>query len=602
MKKNVVLLVLVALIGAAAAPGWAAGPAQVFAADKDLIELLPRSTLGVLVLDIKRLLEVPPVAKALEGSEFKEFYDEFIRTSGIDLKRDVAYVVLGIPASGIASQLSMPTNPAAFKGFALVVGVKYDRVRLQALVKESMSLFKEEVYSGVPVIVPVKDDKPTTVLPNVLAELDKMTFQVAFLDDSHIIYGDEPGVKGVIDVYQKRAESLAQVPEMADFMGRVDKSGIAWSVASYPPEYAKMIADSNPLLKAIGGFKGMITAIDDKDSTLVVDIRTLGGTPEQNAEFASNLNGLKAVGALYAAEQPALAELLNGVAISSGEDYTRLNLTVPHETIGKLALLMEQEASGSGPGPQGEGVEWEALFKEAEDLGREGQFERAIGVGKQALRRAELKLGPDHPDLARVLDKIADLYREDGLPQEAEPLWSRSLAIREKSLGPDHPDLAESVNDLAIYYDALGKGAKAVMLYGRLLAIREKALGPEDPEVVTVLDKLARLHYYQREYAEAEPLWKRSLSIREKALGRYHPDVATNLHDLALLFQVQGKYAAAEPLWKRALAAQEKALGPDHPAVATTLGLLAELYRATKRPKEAEALEARAARIQSIKR
>jgi tetratricopeptide (TPR) repeat protein len=389
---------------------------------------------------------------------------------------------------------------------------------------------------------------------------------------------------------------------MAAFIDRVDKSGVAWAAVSYPPEQVKMIADSNPLLRAIEGFKGMIMAIDDRDSTLVVDIRTIGGTTEQNAEFASNLNGLKSVGALYAAEQPALAELLNGIAVTSGEDYTRLSLTVSHETVGKLALLMEPKESDLGPDAVGEGKDWEALFKEAEDLGREGDFERAIGTGMAALMRAEQKLGPDHPDLVRVLDKMADLWCEFGLPGKAEPLWSRSLAIREKALGPDHPDLARSLNDLATYFEGLGKDSEAVTYYGRLLAIRERTLGPEDPEVVMLLDKLARLHYYQRLYAEAETFWKRSLAIREKALGPSHIDVAANLHALALLFQVQGKYAAAEPFWKRTLAVREKVLGPDHPDVATTLGLLAELYRATKREKEAAALEARATRIQSIKR
>ncbi|MCK7482965.1 MAG: hypothetical protein M0C28_42005 [Candidatus Moduliflexus flocculans] len=164
------------------------------------------------------------------------------------------------------------------------------------------------------------------------------SLQLAFLDDTHIVFGDSSGVRGAIDVYQKKTESLAQDLDMSAFMSQVDKSGIAWSAVSYPPEQVKMIADANPLLKAIEGFKGMIMAIDDKDSALVVDIRTLGGNAEQNAVFATNLNGLKAVGALYAAGQPALAELLNGIAITSGEDYTRLNLTVSHEALWKSSI------------------------------------------------------------------------------------------------------------------------------------------------------------------------------------------------------------------------------------------------------------------------
>jgi tetratricopeptide (TPR) repeat protein len=613
MKNRTAFLFLLALTVNWAVPGWPAGtaaqspgvpatPGQIAAADQDLITLLPSSTIVVLVLDMKRLLEIDVIAKALEAPEFMEGYDEFVKMSGVDLKRDITYVGWGLPASAIASRMATPPSPAAMKELAFVVGLRSDKARLLSLIKEDLPEAKEEAYNGVSLFIIDDGSQRTTATPGVLAEAEKIRLQFAVLDDTHIVFGGDLGVRNVIDVYQKKADSLAAVPEMTAFLSRVDKSGVAWSAVSYPPEVLKMIADSNPLLRAIEGFKGMIMAIDDKDSTLVVDLRTLGGTPEQNATFASNLNGIKSVGALYAAEQPAVAELLNGIAITSGEDFTRVNLTVSHETLGKLMLLMEPKEGDLNPDPTGGELDWEALFKEAEDLGREGRYDRAVAVGERALRVAESKLGPDHPDLARILDKIADLYCQDNLPQDAEPLWVRSLAIREKALGPDHPDLAESLNKLAMYYEDMGQDAKAVTLYDRLLTIQEASLGPEHLQLATLLDKMAHLSYYQQKYTEAEPLWRRSLAIREKSLGPNHPDVATNLHALALLLQVQGKYAAAEPLWKRALKIREKSLGPDHPDVATTLGLLAELYRATDREKDAEELEARAARILSIKR
>ncbi len=613
MKKKTLLLSLLASINAFVLSGWPAGtaaqapgeiasPGQIAAADKDLIGLLHHSTIVVLALDMKRLLEIDAIAKAMEAPAFMAGYDEFVKMSGIDLKRDIAYVGWGVPASAIASRMATPASPAAMKELAVVVGLRSDKARLLSLVKEKLPEAKEEPYNGVSLFIIDDGRVPTTATPGVLAEAEKMRFQFALLDDTHVVFGGDMGVRNIIDVYQKKAESLADNPEMTAILGRVDKSGVAWSAVSYPPEMVKMIADSNPLLRAIEGFKGMIIAIDDKDSTLVVDLRTLGGTPEQNATFASNLNGIKSVGALYAAEQPALAELLNGIAITSGEDYTRLTVTVTHEILGKLMLLMEPKEGDSDPNALGEEADWEALFKEAADLGREGQYDRAVEVGERALRVAEQKLGPDHPDLAKILDKVADLHSGEGLSREAGPLYERSLAIKEKALGQDHPDVAGSLDTLAEYYQDYGQDAKAAELYDRLLAIRERSLGPEHPQVAAILDKIARLSYYQQKYAEAEPLWRRSLAIKEKSLGRNHPDVATTLHDLALLFQVQGKYAAAEPLWKRSLAIREKALGPDHPDVATTLGLLAELYRATGRENEAEELEARAARILSIKR
>ena len=48
---------------------------------------------------------------------------------------------------------------------------------------------------------------------------------------------------------------------------------------------------------------------------------------------------------------------------------------------------------------------------------------------------------------------LFELTQARHLPQgkldEAEPLYTRSLAILEKALGPDHPDVAQSLNNNA---------------------------------------------------------------------------------------------------------------------------------------------------------
>ena len=48
---------------------------------------------------------------------------------------------------------------------------------------------------------------------------------------------------------------------------------------------------------------------------------------------------------------------------------------------------------------------------------------------------------------------LFELTQARHLPQgkleEAEPLYTRSLAIREKALGPDHPAVATSLNNKA---------------------------------------------------------------------------------------------------------------------------------------------------------
>ena len=48
-----------------------------------------------------------------------------------------------------------------------------------------------------------------------------------------------------------------------------------------------------------------------------------------------------------------------------------------------------------------------------------------------------------------MLNNLGQVAKVQKRYAEAEPLIRRSLAIRENVLGPDHPDVARSLNNLA---------------------------------------------------------------------------------------------------------------------------------------------------------
>ena len=86
-------------------------------------------------------------------------------------------------------------------------------------------------------------------------------------------------------------------------------------------------------------------------------------------------------------------------------------------------------------------------------------------------------LGRDHPDVARSLNNLGDLYQRQSRFGEAEPLLKRALAIREQAVGSDHPDTATSVNNLASLYQAEGRTADALPLIERMIARGRAQLG-----------------------------------------------------------------------------------------------------------------------------
>src|SRR5262245_36227987 len=75
----------------------------------------------------------------------------------------------------------------------------------------------------------------------------------------------------------------------------------------------------------------------------------------------------------------------------------------------------------------------------------------------QVLAINEILLGANHPDTARSLHELAEIYYTQEKYEEAEPLYKRALAINEAALGADHPNTAISLHNLANLYYAQGK-------------------------------------------------------------------------------------------------------------------------------------------------
>jgi len=237
------------------------------------------------------------------------------------------------------------------------------------------------------------------------------------------------------------------------------------------------------------------------------------------------------------------------------------------------------------------------LNNRAVELSKAGRYSEAIPLADRAVALREKALGPNHPQVAPLLNNLAAMlnnqalvYHAQGRYAEAVPLLQRALTIQEKVLAREHPDLATTLNNLATLYQSQGRYAEALPLYERALAIWEKALSRDDPRFGPLMNNLAVLYRELGRYAEAERLSRRALDISEKAPSRGHPPDAKSLTNQALLYDSQGRYAEAEQIYQRALALQEATLGRDHPDVARTLNNLADLYRTQGRYAEAEPL------------
>jgi hypothetical protein len=331
LKFALAMLIAVALASCNPQGSVTAGSATA----KSMLQLLPAGARGVLVVDVHRAMETDGAQQMLKDENAKKKYDEFVKQSGIDPMKDLYFFVLGLTSTPMGKE---PDG-------AVILNLKYNKADLLARLKGIAKDVQEETYNGV------------TIYKGFEHEASGNGPEGAFLDGSNIVLGTPSAVKAVIDVSQKKAESLLKSAEMAKPLKAVNMSAMVWGAFAVPPELVKKAVEANPMLKVLDGITGLTMSFDYANKNLVAEIQSLGGTKEQNSQLASMLNGLKAMGSAAASKLPFQGELLNTIEISSGDDHVKIYASVPGELLDKVRD-MAKEKFGSmmpwGPPPSKE--------------------------------------------------------------------------------------------------------------------------------------------------------------------------------------------------------------------------------------------------------
>jgi tetratricopeptide (TPR) repeat protein len=89
----------------------------------------------------------------------------------------------------------------------------------------------------------------------------------------------------------------------------------------------------------------------------------------------------------------------------------------------------------------------------------------------RAAREAAEQAGPQDLRRAGSLYRLAQLYREVGEDDEAEPLLRQALEIQERALGPAHPQVALTLSSLMFLYRSLGNEPEAAAAAARVHTI-----------------------------------------------------------------------------------------------------------------------------------
>lgn len=320
-KTGIAILLALSLVSCAQQGSLKAGSATA----KSLLQVIPASARGVIMVDVHRSLTAEAAQNALKDPKAKGKYDEFVKMVGIDPAKDVYLLALALS----------PAQPDGNRDGAAVVNLRYDKAALLARIKGIATDLKEEVYNGVTIYK--GPGRP---------ESKGMSPVGAFLDDSNIVIGSDKFVRAVIDVYQKRADSVGKSPEMKPLLKAVNMAANFWGAVAIPQEMVKMAAEKNPMLKNLVGLTGLTLSFDYAATNLVIEVQGLGGSKDQNKALADMLTGLKGMGGLAAAKQPLLGDILNKVEISSGPDNVKIYASLPQELLDKVQKMAQEKLGG----------------------------------------------------------------------------------------------------------------------------------------------------------------------------------------------------------------------------------------------------------------
>lgn len=267
-----------------------------------------------------------------------------------------------------------------------------------------------------------------------------------------------------------------------------------------------------------------------------------------------------------------------------------------------------------------------------------GSVRKAAPLYEQSAEILRASLGAEHPEIAKILSSLYELYMQQEQFESAGRAAVERLGILEKSLAAGDPQLVQPLTDAALASFKLGRLLDAEQYQRRALAISQSAddgqggtaatglsnLGvilaadnrhsgaagaledsisirtPLDPQSIDVARDLAHLAdaYAKRlQFAEAEDLLLRSLELRRKHFSGEHTEVATALNNLGELYRVQGDFVRAEENLRSAVAVWEAVSGPGDVETAVSLYNLAALFDEMDRLSEAAPLLRRAVGI-----
>ncbi|MFS7999509.1 putative tetratricopeptide-like helical domain superfamily, malT-like TPR region [Helianthus anomalus] len=249
------------------------------------------------------------------------------------------------------------------------------------------------------------------------------------------------------------------------------------------------------------------------------------------------------------------------------------------------------------------------------------RFDEAIHAYQKALAALKSSKGENHPAVASVYVRLADLHNKIGKIRDSKSYCENALRIYEKPApGIPQEEIACGFTDISAIYESMNELDYALKLLHKALKIYNDVPGQQNT-VAGIEAQMGVMYYVLGKYSEsynsfksailklrasgekknmffgialnqmgltcvqryaineALDLFEEARSILEHECGSYHPDTLAVYSNLAGTYDAVGRLDDAIALLERIVVIREEKLGTAHPDVDDEKRRLAELLK-----------------------
>jgi hypothetical protein len=258
---------------------------------------------------------------------------EFQEQTGIDIERDIDYVVAALTAPGAGGFQQQPNGLVVARG-------RFNTTQLETLIRDHGGVVEE--YKGKRLVKASDvDHSAVDAAPDggAIANKPRHSVCLAFLEPGLVGIGSEDAIKSSIDA-QLSAQSITTNNDMMELVADIDAGNNAWAVGRFDAlqSQAHLSPEIASRIPAIKTFAVMTHIDGGLSGTLRAEARD-----DQSAEnLRQVVQGLLALGRMQ--NDPKATALLNSLQLSGSGKTVALSFAVPSDVFDLLNNLHKNGA------------------------------------------------------------------------------------------------------------------------------------------------------------------------------------------------------------------------------------------------------------------